>query len=183
MKKLLIASLLVFSMIFTAGLASAISPSVPTITTLSGDLWFVSSSTGIVAAVPGALLTLTKVVPPKPNTEAQPVDIWTGTITFPGSSGTPGFFGNTATLTVDIAAFQGPEDPHLFHNIHGTDGSGLSLSAEGKTDTLAWDTASTPKKWKNGFGIRGTVTNPSTDTLAPTPFIGDFEGTLFYTSP
>ncbi len=52
--------------------------------------------------VTGAVLTLTQVVPPDPNTEGEPSNIWCGTLTF--SAGSP--LGSSETL-VDITAFEG----------------------------------------------------------------------------
>ena len=82
------------------------------------------------------MLTLTQAC----ASNRQPNDIWTGTLTFaPGAVGAPGpVSGNMVPLVVDIAAFKGPEDPHLFHNIYGTDGASLLLSAEGATNDRAW---------------------------------------------
>lgn len=96
-----------------------------------------------------------------PNTKGQPGNIWTGTL-----SSNSVF--STAT-TVDIAAFRGPEDPHLFHDMHGSNGASLTMSAEGQTDYRASDNGA----FQLGFGIRGTMNDPGT-------FVGNLVGVLFY---
>ncbi|MGC9967512.1 MAG: hypothetical protein ABSE08_19105 [Syntrophobacteraceae bacterium] len=154
MKKLLIGSAIVFLMIFTAGFATA---GVTTTITGTGNLLFIAPG-GTQTLVTGAMISITNQTP----IPGGPTNVWSGTLTLP-----PGNPLNVATL--NITAFRGPQDPHLFHRITSSDGSTLLLTAEGRDNERAWY----PPKKKLGFGIRGTVYDPGT-------FIGSFEGVLFY---
>ncbi len=167
MKKILIGSAIAFLMIFTAGLATAGSHGPPPLTTFTyttGNLSFIAAGATTPTQVTGASITLSLVAPPNPNTAGQPGDIWSGTLTLPDSS-------PIGAATVAISAFRGPDDPKLFHDIHGSVGTG-ALGAEGENGVVAKDLSVSPTKYEKGFYIRGTISDGST-------FVGNFEGTLF----
>jgi hypothetical protein len=168
-RKLFIGSIIVFLMIFTAGLATAAAP--PTATTIQakGNLWFVASATGDVTEVTGATLTLTKVTP----TAGQPNNIWTGTLVLPY----PNPLSPTVETTLDITAFEGAGsgNPHTFHDITGTNGATQTvlLTATGRDNETARDSALTTPALQKDFGISGKLYDSGA-------FVGAFEGALFY---
>jgi hypothetical protein len=183
MRKIFAGVAIVFLVIFTAGLAAATTPdpvptpapipNCPEATPCAGNLWFVPTGSAGTPSTPteitGAQLYLTKTTPPSPNTAGQPNDIWTGWIKLP-ATGTL----IPSPITVYISTFQGPEDPHLFHDITGTDGASLLLRATGKNNDCALDPNLTPPKNTKGFGIEGAIMDNSANLT------GSFKGIFFY---
>lgn len=168
MKKLFIGSAIALFMVFTAGLATAAGPK-PTMTfTATGNLWFVAAGTGDVTQATGVTLTLTKTT--ATTVAGQPNNIWTGSLVLPSSS-------PLGAVTLDITAFEGTgsDDPHIFHDITGTNGATqtILLTATGKDNATAKDSALSPPSLQKDFGIRGKLYDSGA-------FVGNFEGALFY---
>jgi hypothetical protein len=157
MRKLLIGSAVVFLMIFTAGLATALqSASLFPFITTTGTLYFVSG-TGTVTSDATATITLNQAT----VTTGEPTNFFSGTLTLTPVASTP--------LTFDIAATSDWGDTF---RITGSTTSGATLSAEG---TIQWP------RHHGRFG-RGHASPPSISLVGSildgTTFTGRFEGVL-----
>ncbi len=156
MRKLLIGSAVVFLMIFTAGLATAVqtAPVFP-FTTTTGTLYFVSG-TGTVTSDATATITLNQAT----VTSGEPTNFFWGTLTLTPVTGTP--------LTFDIAATSEGGDTF---RITGSTTSGATLSAEGTI------------QWPRHHGRSRAHVSPASISLVgsildSTTFTGRFEGVL-----
>ena len=157
MRKLLTGSVIVFLMIFTAGLATAVqTASVFPFITTTGTLYFVSG-TGAVTSDARATITINQAT----VTSGEPTNFFWGTLTLTPLGSTP--------LTFDIAA---TSDWGNTFRITGSTTSGATLSAEGtiqwprRHGRFGWSHASPPSITLHGSILDGTT------------FTGRFEGVL-----
>ena len=158
MKKLLTGTAIVFLMIFTAGLATAVTP-IPTppapttwtFTSSPGTLWFVADAGGAVTSDAAVTITLTQVAVPADS--EQPANLFFGSLTIPSISATP----------IPISAIG---DGGAFRIV----GSTPVLSAEGWIESNVVKTGNT-KVVTQSISLRGVIQDP-------TVFSGNFEGVL-----
>ena len=159
MKKLLTGTAIVFLMIFTAGLATAITPAPPappapttwTFTSSAGTLWFIADATGTVTSDAAVTITLTQVA--VPANSGQPANLFTGSLTIPSISGT----------AIPISAIG---EGGAFRIV----GSNPVLSAEGWIERTVVKSGNTKVVTQQIF-LRGVIQDP-------TVFSGNFEGVL-----
>jgi hypothetical protein len=168
MRKLLIESMIVFLLIFTAGLASADESAKLTFpfTTITGGTLYFISDLGVVTSE-----STTPTTPPTPTpptitiyqatvTKGEPTNLFHGTLKMNPTG--------TALLTINFSAIQ--EDANLFH-ITGTDGAGTFVVATGRILETCVKTA--PHKEVLSIQLTGSIREGTTTTTTYR-----FEGTL-----
>jgi hypothetical protein len=173
-RKLLIGSMIVLLMIFTAGLASAAQSTFPFITT-TGTLYFVSDS-GVVTSDSTTPPTIT--IDQATVTTGEPSNLFYGTFKMnPTASATlPG-----TALTINFAATMG--DDNLFR-ITGTNGAGIFVVATGRLFAKWAHTSNTsyekehPHESPQSIELTGSILEGATTTSAAPAVTYHFEGIL-----